>query len=74
MPSSVACNPGCMSILVAPYWNLNHIDNNRALPLIKILVAPYWNLNINVTVDNTKVENDISSSILEFKFHKIKFF
>ena len=59
-----------MRILVAPYWNLNSIIANNAIWSQAILVAPYWNLNLRVYKWDNVDTNDISSSILEFKYRR----
>ena len=54
-------------ILVAPYWNLNGGTNTKKIRMVIILVAPYWNLNTSEKIKGVQVNDDISSSILEFK-------
>ena len=56
-----------MTILVAPYWNLNFNKSNEACVCLNILVAPYWNLNLFNQLRYNFKNLDISSSILEFK-------
>ena len=32
-------------VLVAPYWNVNNIEEIELLGISTVLVAPYWNVN-----------------------------
>ena len=57
-------------ILVAPYWNLNAQGKEGYSITGSILVAPYWNLNSKQKKTTNNRKNNISSSILEFKFLK----
>ena len=59
-------------VSVAPYWNVNYIQEKLKFYLTSVSVAPYWNVNVKIIIKRGCLNMGISSSILECKFIKTK--
>ena len=53
---------------VAPYWNVNVVEDAISYVQENVEVAPYWNVNTVICSGSFEVIKGRSSSILECKY------